>query len=758
MNVFTLMATLTLNKAAYDKGLDDAQHKADGFGSKLMKGLGTAGKVAAGTLTAAATAAGALAKAAVNAYADYEQLVGGVETLFKESADVVQEYARRAYETAGLSANEYMETVTSFSASLLQSVGGDTAKAAKIADRAIRDMSDNANKMGTSMKSIQTAYQGFAKQNYTMLDNLKLGYGGTKTEMERLIKDAEELDETFKATRDTNGELTMSYADVVEAIGIVQTQMGITGTTALEASKTISGSVAAMKSAWANLVTGIADENADFEGLINNLVDTVGTAAENILPRIEIALGGIGKLVEGLAPIIGESLPRLVENVLPGLVGAATGLVNSMVDQLPSLASTGVSLFGTLLDNVPDILLNISGQLPSLITGIADKLTEGDTLDKMVGAGVDLFVGLVSDIPAIILALADALPRIVTGIVDGLTKQENIDKMADGLVKLFSGDWADRALIAAGEIVGSLVDAVCKLLLGEEMGAKVANAVKDMFLWAFDPSNWWASQAGAAIMESSVEGLWDTYTLNMRRSIAERKGKFFSDAELVGMTYSEAIRYGLIEDWDANADDLHGKVRGRMRDVVDETTVGDMRGRGKAVGNALSEGTEKGFKEDVGGVRKEIIAQFNLIVDAVEDEMGINSPSRVFARIGRFMADGVGVGFENKVPEIKRTLRQRMREIVGAVQNEMQIASPSKVFASIGRFMAQGLEQGWESEISSVNAAISSSIDTEYSGSAPRGGWTLNVYAPKMTPAEAFEEAQRVADDAQFLGFAPVPA
>jgi len=725
MNVFTLMATLTLNKAAYDKGLDDAQHKADGFGSKLMKGLGTAGKVAAGTLTAAATAAGALAKAAVNAYADYEQLVGGVETLFGKSADVVMGYARRAYETAGLSANEYMETVTSFSASLLQSVGGDTAKAAKIADRAIRDMSDNANKMGTNIKSIQTAYQGFAKQNYTMLDNLKLGYGGTKTEMERLIKDAEELDETFKATRDTNGELTMSYADVVEAIGIVQTKMGITGTTALEASETISGSVAAMKSAWANLVTGIADENADFEGLINNLVETVGTAAGNILPRIEIALGGIGRLVEGLAPIIGESLPRLVENVLPGLVGAATGLVNSMVEQLPSLASTGVSLFGTLLDNVPDILLNISGQLPSLITGIADKLTEGDTLDKMVGAGVDLFVGLVSDIPAILLALADALPRIVTGIVDGLTKQENLDKMADAMVKLFTElpSIFDAIYRGAVNLIAEVVSAFATLLTGGAAKDQMKNAIIDLFTISADEvAVWFAGTLFGDTAGKLVDSMLTT----------------------LGGTMDDRQRSGDIDD----------KIMRPIREVVGEAAQGSMRGHGSAIGEAFAEGVNSGFDKEVDNTRNDIIAEFNLIVDTVEDEMGINSPSRVFARIGRFMADGVGVGFENKVPEIKQTLRQRMREIVSAVQNEMQIASPSKVFASIGRFMAQGLEQGWEQEISSVNAAISSSIDTEYSGSASRG-WTLNVYAPKMTPAEAFEEAQRVADDAQFLGFAP---
>lgn len=201
-------------------------------------------------------------KQAIAGYADYEQLVGGVETLFKDSSGVVENYANNAYKTAGLSANQYMETVTSFSASLLQSLNGDTAKSAQVADKAITDMSDNANKMGTSMESIQNAYQGFAKQNYTMLDNLKLGYGGTKSEMERLIADANKLaKEQGKA-----GDMTInSYADIVEAIHLVQDSMGITGTTAKEASTTIQGSVNSMKSAWDNLLVGVADDNADFQ-------------------------------------------------------------------------------------------------------------------------------------------------------------------------------------------------------------------------------------------------------------------------------------------------------------------------------------------------------------------------------------------------------------------------------------------------------------------------------------------------------------
>ena len=322
-----------------------------------------------------------LAKNAVSSYADYEQLVGGVETLFKTSADQVQQYASQAYKTAGLSANEYMETVTSFSASLLQSLGGDTKAAADMADLAITDMSDNANKMGTDMSAIQNAYQGFAKQNYSMLDNLKLGYGGTQTEMYRLLQDAAGLNDEFARTADfslnNKGHLEAGYADIVRAIHIVQTEMGITGTTAAEAEHTISGSIASMRSAWANLVTGMADENADFDQLVQNFVDSALIAGDNLIPRIEQALIGVGKLIDGLAPVIAAKLPELVQIILPPIINAAGQIVAALVSALPTLAEPVISailqaidtLGAALGDKVPALSF-IFDNLSGIIVGV----------------------------------------------------------------------------------------------------------------------------------------------------------------------------------------------------------------------------------------------------------------------------------------------------------------------------------------------------------------------------------------------------
>ena len=280
-----------------------------------FKGLKKLASISFKALAGGATAVGAAVAASVKSYADYEQLIGGVETLFKGSAGTVEKYANNAYKTAGLSANEYMETVTGFSASLLQSLDGDTAKTAKYADKAIRDMADNANKMGTDMASIQNAYQGFAKQNYTMLDNLKLGYGGTKEEMERLLKDAGKLaGQKFDIS---------SYADVIEAIHVIQENMDITGTTAKEAEKTISGSLASMKSAWNNLLPALIKGGDSFDQCVDNLVKSVKAFAGNIMPAIKKGLSGVGKLITELSPIIAKELPSLINSILPSLISSA---------------------------------------------------------------------------------------------------------------------------------------------------------------------------------------------------------------------------------------------------------------------------------------------------------------------------------------------------------------------------------------------------------------------------------------------------
>lgn len=474
MDVFDLFAKITLDSSEYEKGLKNAKSSASGltglFGkvgsaaSTVGKGIfnvaTNVAKVSVAATTAGATAISALTGLAINSYADYEQLVGGVETLYKTSADKVQQYAADAYKTAGLSANEYMNTATTFAAALVSSLGGDTEQAAELANTAIGDMSDNANKMGTDMESIQNAYSGFSKQNYTMLDNLKLGYGGTKQEMQRLLDDANKLN----AAQGNYTKYSIdSYADVVSAIHDVQNAMGITGTTSKEASTTIQGSVNATKSAWSNLVTGIADDNANFEQLISNFVDSATTAASNIIPRIEVALNGAAKLIESLVPPIMAELPGLIETVLPQLAQSAVNIVQTLVTEISAnaaqLIDSAIQIITVLGNGIYQMLPTVAQSALQIVLTLVSKLNENlpqmlDTAGQMLIAFVE---GVSKHLPDIMLAAAsivetlltyfiEHLPDIVEGamqmgdaVIDGII--DGISAAWDSLVSWFNGLW-----------------------------------------------------------------------------------------------------------------------------------------------------------------------------------------------------------------------------------------------------------------------------------------------------------------------------
>lgn len=432
MNVFDLFAKITLDTKDFDENLDESGKKVSVFSDMLksqlvMKGI----EVAIKGFAKLAEATANVTKAAVEAYASYEQLVGGVETLFKDSAGVVQQYAAEAYKTAGLSANDYMETVTSFSASLLQSLGGDTEEAADIANRAVIDMSDNANKMGTDMSAIQTAYMGFSKQNYTMLDNLKLGYGGTKTEMERLIKDAAQMTEIQKKLNVVVKEGDMGFANIVNAISVMQESLGIAGTTAKEASTTIQGSLSAAKAAWQNLLVGIADDNADFDTLVDNFVESVGTASENLIPRIEKALKGVGQLIRKLGPVIREQLGPLLKDILPDLI------------------QTGISI---IIEVAKAIGENIGPIVDALVKGTRKGLDAvGDDMKERFPALGFLFENFGSKVEGVTVAVlalkaAFAALNMVTGAGSGIA----------AVAKLFgSGAAAVGATAATGATAGT---------------------------------------------------------------------------------------------------------------------------------------------------------------------------------------------------------------------------------------------------------------------------------------------------------------
>ena len=388
-------------------------------------------------------------KQALESYSDYEQLSGGVETLFKDSSDVVKSYASNAYKTAGMSANEYMETVTSFSASLLQSLNKDTAKSAEVADMAITDMSDNANKMGTSMESIQNAYQGFAKQNYTMLDNLKLGYGGTQEEMQRLLKDA-----TAISGIEYNID---NLSDVYQAIHVIQGELGITGTTAKEASTTIQGSISSLKSAWSNMLTGIADDNADFGTLVTNLNDSLITALNNILPRIDVILSGVSELIVTGA---NEILPNLI-NIG---ISAITNLIQGISLNLPQVLESAKTIMSSLMNGFIEVLPELTNIAFQLIETFVTSLIE--MLPQILEAGIllltELINGIANSLPTLIPTIVNAVILMATTLID------NVDMLIDAAIQLIMG-LADGLIEAlpiliekAPEIIQKLIDAFAR--------------------------------------------------------------------------------------------------------------------------------------------------------------------------------------------------------------------------------------------------------------------------------------------------------
>lgn len=466
------------------KEMDNGGQKALSFGDLVKSNLASEAiiggvKLMASAIKEAAEALVDLSKQAIQGFAEQEQLIGGVDTLFKESSKQVQQYANEAYKTAGLSANEYMETVTSFSASLLQSLGGDTAKAAAYADRAVTDMSDNANKMGTNMTSIQDAYQGFAKQNYTMLDNLKLGYGGTKTEMERLIADASAMTAEQEKLNVAVDAGDLSFGNIVNAISVVQEHLGIAGTTATEAATTIEGSAKAMKSAWQNLVTGMANENLDLSALIENFVESIQTFLDdNLIPRIQIMLP---RMVEALTQLIGAMAPYIapaLQMLLPVIVQGIGALISGIVQALPAVVSAISEVIPMIVDQLVTLLPQITASGVEIIAALVSGI--GENLPALIPAAVDAIIAvastLVANVDKIILAAGDLLSGLIQGLIEAIPRL--IYRLPEIIIAITSG-------LLKG--VGSIIDVGVQLIRGLFEGIKNAGT------WLYNKLRGWVS-------------------------------------------------------------------------------------------------------------------------------------------------------------------------------------------------------------------------------------------------------------------------
>ena len=667
-----------------NESMKDATNSASKM-SSVMKGIGSSaikvGKGLAVAGAAAATAVTALVSKSVGAFADYEQLTGGVETLFGAGGRSVEEYAQsvgksvsdiqgkydslmsaqnavlenanKAYMTAGMSANEYMDTVTGFSASLISSLGGDTSKAADYANSALVDMSDNANKMGTDMESIKNAYQGFAKQNYTMLDNLKLGYGGTQEEMKRLLSDAEKL---------TGQRYDISsFADITQAIHAIQTQMDITGTTAKEASTTISGSWGSLKAAFENTLVGLTTGGEMFNQSLDALVDSAKTFGQNVIPAITGALSGVGSLIESLAPVIVAELPSMVSDILPHLVSATKSLVTGLISQLPALGKAVLDAIPSIFDGMTDVIGESSvGKLKGSFEGLKNTITDtfsniGPMLKDFCEGGISTFCDALStamDLASGAISVIEALSPVIGAVAGAIITYKgavmlwNAAETAKNVVMGIStaAQWALNVAMTANPIgivivaIGALVGAFIVLWnksegfrnfwinLWEKVKAIVTSA------WEGIKAGFEKIKNGISAVKEKVSTMWNgvkekTSELwgGVKNAVSEKLNNIKSayDAHgggLKGATFA-AIE-GVKEYYRTGYDAINQLTGGKLGEVVN------------AVGEKM-EVVKGKFSEAFGNVKNTVMTIFENIKNGITEKISaaVNKVKEIFGSI-----------------------------------------------------------------------------------------------------------------------------
>ena len=646
-----------------NESMKDATNTASKM-SSVMKGIGSSaikvGKGLAVAGAAAATAVTALVSKSVGAFADYEQLTGGVETLFGAGGRSVEEYAQsvgksvsdiqgkydslmsaqnvvlenanKAYMTAGMSANEYMDTVTGFSASLISSLGGDTNKAADYANSALVDMSDNANKMGTDMESIKNAYQGFAKQNYTMLDNLKLGYGGTQEEMKRLLSDAEKL---------TGQRYNISsFADITQAIHAIQTQMDITGTTAKEASTTISGSWGSLKAAFQNVLVGLTTGGDMFDQSLDALINTAVTFGQNIIPAIKGALSGVGYLIEGLAPVIGESFPPLINDLAPTLANSAVSLISSLVNGLTQNATQ----FSECLSNMIIVAVaGISTVVPQLLDAaskIVSNLMQGltNSMPQIVNGAVTLIEGLVNGLVNNIPLLIMGAVQLVASLANGLIA--NLPRIIDAGVNLITGI-VSASYSMMPQIIQNGMQLVVNLAVGLVRAIPQLIAalprITGAIVKGFKSVNWF--DLGLQLIKSIWEGI-KSIGSEMWNGVKEKTSELWGGVKNV---VSEKLN-NIKSAYDAHGGGLKGATFAAIEgvkeyyrtgyDAINQLTGGKL---GEVV-NAVGEKMEvvKGkFSEAFGNVKNTVMTIFENIKNGITEKISaaVNKVKEIFGSI-----------------------------------------------------------------------------------------------------------------------------
>lgn len=737
--------------------------------SKSLTAAKALGVAAAGAIASAATAVANVTKQAVEAYSNYEQLVGGVETLFGAGGQSLEEYAasmgksvsevsdqysslmsaqstvladaKTAYVDAGLSMNDYMETVTGFSASLIQSLGGDTEAAASYANRAVIDMADNANKMGTSIQDIQNAYQGFAKQNYTMLDNLKLGYGGTQSEMQRLIADAAQLTDVQEKLGITVDANSMSFGNIVNAISVMQESMGIAGTTAKEATTTIQGSLNMLKASWENVLTAMADDGADFSATIDQLVESAGYAWDNIAPRVQIALEGVSQLVSELAPKIAEKIPGMVTEILPGIITAIQDIVSSVADILPELMESAVDLTTTMLDMgqkmISKLLLGLMNGLPQMISGayqivnqlataiseniptlliqaahvieaFAESLTSPNSLSSLLDSAVAIMEGLYEGITAAFPVLIDTGLQVIQNLAQGIF--DAIPELVAQLPQVITSilDYITTELpniLAKGtELISWLIDGILAAI--PQLLAALPQVLNT--LPEFISTNMQVIvDTGIEILNDLIDGILEAIPM-LVEALPEI---ILSFTDFITSSQQTIIQAG-IDILLALIDGLIKAIPSLIR-MIPQIIVAIVQTLAQYFPKVLSSGVQilGQLISGIGQALPKLLAYGREVISAWIDVIG--SAISGMVNIGKNIVDGIKQGIANAWSSLTGWFSKKISGLVSGVKGLLGIKSPSKVFAGIGGYMAEGLGEGWEDEFANVQKVVEDGLQFE---------------------------------------------
>lgn len=544
---------------------DAGSQGANSFGASFGNGVKWITGATVKAVGAGVAGAAALTTAATSAYGEYEQLVGGVETLFGDSAQSVIENAQRAFTTAGMSANDYMETSIQSAAALINSLEGDTSQAANLMDMSITDMADNVNRMGTSMEAVQNAYRGFSRGNFTMLDNLALGFAGTKEGMQELLDKAQEI---------SGIEYDIdSYSDIVSAIHVVQEEMGITGTTAAEASDTIQGSMASVKAAMSNLVAGLAKPDADLGLLIENVVATGSAALENMIPTILSALQGIADALPMIVPIITEKLPMLIQQILPPLIQAVTTLMQALVEALPEILGAIIEVLPSLMNLIIETIISLLPMIVDLGLQLILALVDGiiQSLPELIPAVVDMVLTIVDKLtdPDTLVMLVDAALQLIialaTGLIEALPKliekaPEIVLNLAIAIIKALP-----KILEAGVELIFKLIEGIASVVFKLfEIGAELVNSVKDGFMEKVEAAKNW----GKDMIQNFIDGIKEKWE-NLKKTVTDLAGTVesvlgFSEPDVGPLSNFHTFAPDMMELFAKGIKDNIGLIQGAM--------------------------------------------------------------------------------------------------------------------------------------------------------------------------------------------------